>query len=189
MADNLQAIENEIDACDKCLSLLKPGMHNPRPGFPSTGSYDVVVIGAEPGWNATDRPDPVEYKGRFSPSDPGAHTRNTIQQLFCCLEDAGLDFDRVFFTNSVKCAAERRKSPLCFRNCRPFLERQVRVIGPKLVVIIGRAASNMGMPQVTTESIERDTYLGYLALRIRHPRGASRMYRQRVASTVAAIVG
>jgi uracil-DNA glycosylase family 4 len=52
-----------------------------------------------------------------------------------------VDWQRFYFTNAVKCSATKAQDHQCFAACRTFLERQVRALNPRFIVMIGTAAS------------------------------------------------
>lgn len=58
------------------------------------------------------------------------------------LESVGLDRDRVFITNVVKCRPPSNRDPHVaeVEACAPYLERQLELIQPGLVVTLGRFA-------------------------------------------------
>lgn len=55
----------------------------------------------------------------------------------------GLDRQRVYIANIVKCRPPRNRDPLPDEQaaCRPWLERQIALLQPKLVVCLGRIAA------------------------------------------------
>lgn len=58
------------------------------------------------------------------------------------LDSIGLDRDRVFITNVVKCRPPSNRDPHVgeVEACTPYLERQLEIIQPRLVVTLGRFA-------------------------------------------------
>ncbi len=178
MNDKLKAIHLKVSDCKRCRSVLGLKRNKPRSGFPPEDHYDAMVIGAEPGERSVDRPSPREYKDRFAPH---ARNRNTIRLVFRDLEEEGLDWNRFFYTNSVKCAAKPHDSLRCFANCRPFLEEQVRVLRPKVVVTLGRASDHLCLPKSGPKAPRRCSYLGIPAIAARHPQGAPLNYREKLA--------
>lgn len=64
------------------------------------------------------------------------------------LERIGLERSRVFITNVVKCRPpdDRDVRVSEVRNCRPFLERQLILVNPDLVVLLGRVALERFFP-------------------------------------------
>ncbi len=181
MKEKLKAIHREVSNCKRCRSILRSKRNKPRSGFPPEDYYDAVIIGAEPGARGVDRPSPIEYKDRF---DPHARNRNTIRLVFRDLEEEGLDWHRFFYTNSVKCAAKPRDSLECFAKCRSFLEKQVRVLRPQVVVTLGRASNHLGLPKPGLKAPRRCSYLEFPAIAARHPQGAPLNYRKKLARLI-----
>lgn len=60
-----------------------------------------------------------------------------------CLSMLGLTRDQVYTTNTVCCRPPNNRDPEAYEclKCRPFLERQIQLIQPKLVVSFGRFAA------------------------------------------------
>lgn len=52
--------------------------------------------------------------------------------------------DKVYIANAVKCRPPGNRTPTAeeMAACRPYLERQIELIKPKLIVLLGRAAVN-----------------------------------------------
>jgi DNA polymerase len=70
-------------------------------------------------------------------------------------EEAGLRRDQVYIANVVKCRPPGNRDPLPeeIAACRPFLDQQVALIGPAVLVTLGRFATHALLG--TTESIAR----------------------------------
>jgi hypothetical protein len=76
--------------------------------------------------------------------------------------DPGLaPLDRCWFTDALKCSTRKESAPeitdAAFQACRGFLERELRIIRPKLVVALGARASR------------RLQQAGIVAVHFRHP--------------------
>lgn len=59
------------------------------------------------------------------------------------LEMIDLDRSKVYIANIVKCRPPRNRDPLNVEQeaCRPWLERQISLVKPKLIVCLGRIAA------------------------------------------------
>ena len=59
------------------------------------------------------------------------------------LENIGLKREQVFILNVVKCHPDHNRvpSPEEAANCRPFLDLQLKVINPKIIVCLGAVAA------------------------------------------------
>ena len=90
------------------------------------------------------------------------------------LEELGITRDRVYIANVVKCRppANRDPKPDEIAACRPYLERQLDLIRPAVVVTLGRFAAQSLLD--TTEGITRlrgnwKTYRGIPLMPTFHP--------------------
>lgn len=183
-AKKLLAIHCEIRKCQKCRpSLLRRNQNIPRSGFPASDKYVAMIIGAEPGGSAQGHPRPEEYLSRFAPE---CGNRNKARLILQDLKDAGIDWSLFFFTNAVKCPATKRQAEKCFAKCREFLDRQIRALSPQFIVVLGTATHYMDLPTANADSIRDSNYLGVPIISVRHPQGATMLYRQRVVRAIRA---
>src|SRR3954471_2006712 len=119
----LEQIADEIRVCERC------ELHRTRTkSVPGEGPADarVMLIGEAPGWNEDQQGRPfVGAAGKF------------LEEL---LAKAGLKRSDVFITNVVKSRPPGNRDPLPDEivACAPFLERQIEVIDPEVVVTLGR---------------------------------------------------
>ncbi len=60
------------------------------------------------------------------------------------IEAMGLSRDKVYVTNVVKCRPpdNRNPAPLEVKECSPFLKKQIEVVEPKVIVTVGKFATN-----------------------------------------------
>ena len=61
------------------------------------------------------------------------------------LEELGITRERVYIANVVKCRPPDNRDPMPAEidACRPYLERQIELIGPKVVVTLGKFAGQL----------------------------------------------
>lgn len=119
----LEGIAAEIAACTRCFlhrSRLKP--------VPGEGPEDAALffIGEGPGFHENRQGRPfVGAAGQF------------LEEL---LASIGMKREEVFITNVVKCRPPGNRDPLPeeIETCRPYLDRQLEVISPRLIVTLGR---------------------------------------------------
>ena len=73
----------------------------------------------------------------------------------CSLEEAGLRRGQVYIANVVKCRPPGNRDPLPeeIAACRPFLDQQVALIAPRVVVTLGNFATRLLLD--TSEGITR----------------------------------
>ena len=121
--DLLQEIAEEIAICERC-GLCK-GRKNAVPGSGSANA-EVLFIGEGPGHNENEQGLPfVGNAGKF---------------LTAMLNAAGYDRESVFITNVVKCRPPSNRDPLPdeLASCAGFLDRQIEIIDPIIIVTLGR---------------------------------------------------
>lgn len=115
-----------IGECQKC-----PLWENTHHAVPGEGSLhaDLMFIGEAPGQqeDLTGRP----FVGRAG------------KLLDSLLAGIGLSRDEVFIANIVKHRPPGNRDPRDeeVRACTPYLEEQIRLIGPKVIVMLGRHSS------------------------------------------------
>jgi DNA polymerase len=119
----LDSIASEIVVCPKCR--LSKSRKKAVPGEGSdTGT--VMFVGEGPGRNE-------DLQGRPFVGQAG----RLLDEL---LTMAGLIRSDVFICNVVRCRPPNNRDPLPdeIETCTPYLERQINVIRPKLIVTLGR---------------------------------------------------
>jgi len=90
---------------------------------------DVVIIGEAPGADEDSQGEP--FVGRAG------------QLLNKILEATGFAREEVFILNILKCRppGNRNPAPDEVELCRPYLEKQLKLINPKLILLLGKVAS------------------------------------------------
>jgi len=65
------------------------------------------------------------------------------------LETIGLKRDEVFIANVIKCRPPGNRDPLPeeIEACKPFLDRQIEIIRPRLIVTLGRFSMARAFPK------------------------------------------
>ena len=129
--DSLSLISTEVKQCTKCpLSLTRTN------AVPGEGPPDapVFLIGEGPGRNEDQQGKPfVGAAGK---------------QLEALLMEAGLSRDHVYITNVVKCRPPENRRPTRAEAeaCHPYLDRQLVLVRPKVVVLLGDTALKEFLP-------------------------------------------
>jgi len=127
----LDKIADEIRVCEKC-NLCK-GRINAVPG---DGSYDakILFIGEGPG------------KAEDLQGKPFVGAAGKL--LNKLLESIGLKREDVFITNVVKCRPPENRDPLPEEvdDCWPYLDAQVNLIKPDIIVTLGRHSMERFLP-------------------------------------------
>lgn len=124
MAD-LRETHQQVHACQQC------ALHAERTNaVPGEGAPDAALmfIGEGPGFNEDRQGRPfVGPAGQF------------LDEL---LESIGLERERVFITNMVKCRPPNNRDPFPgeIEACSRFLDAQIAAIEPKVIVPLGRHA-------------------------------------------------
>lgn len=127
----LEGIAAEVRVCTKCRLHQHRTRAVPGEGHPDT---EVMFVGEGPGYNE-------DQQGRPFVGAAGG----LLTEL---LASVGWRRDEVFITNVVKCRppGNRDPEPDEIEACRPYLERQLAVLDPALVVTLGRFSMNTFMP-------------------------------------------
>ena len=135
--NTLEEIALQVRQCTGCQ--LSQGRANAVPGEGSAQA-EVMFIGEAPGLNE-------DRSGRPFVGQAG-------QFLDDLLRSAGLDRKQVFIANMIKCRPPQNRDPLPaeMAACNGYLDRQIELIDPKLIVTLGRFALGRFFPG---ESITR----------------------------------
>lgn len=129
--EKLDALREQIAVCTRCE--LHRAATNPVPG---EGNPDarILLIGEAPGFHEDTHGKPfVGNSGKF------------LTQL---LEKAGLTREDVFITNVVKHRPPGNRDPLPdeMAACAHFLEEQIEIIDPDVIVTLGRFSLSRYFP-------------------------------------------
>lgn len=125
VAAELQKIAAEIAVCKKCR--LCESRTNTVPGQGSTHP-EIMFIGEGPG--ADEDEQGLAFVGRAG------------QLLTQIIEAMGYTRDEVFIGNVVKCRPPDNRAPMPdeMAACLPYLERQIALLRPKVIVALGATA-------------------------------------------------
>ena len=157
MSAQLEKLNKEIITCRKCPRLVEwreevarikrkayqdqEYWGKPVPGFGDPQAR-VLVVGLAPGAHGSNRTGrqftgdasggflyPALYRAGFA-NQPSAESRSD-----------GLILRDMYITASGRCAPPANKpSPEELNNCQPFLEREIQILKPKVIVCLGRIA-------------------------------------------------
>ena len=122
-ADALKQVAEEIAVCQACPLHLERKNTVPGAGSATT---DLMLIGEGPGYYENEQGLPfVGASGKF---------------LTHLIEVAGFERKNVFITNVVKCRPPDNRDPQEdeLRACASFLDRQIEIINPEIIVTLGR---------------------------------------------------
>ncbi len=134
--DSLLRITAELQGCTRCKLCEKRKTIVIGEGNPSA---ELVFIGEGPG-------EQEDLQGRPFVGKAG-------QLLDRMIEAMGLDRQKVYIANVVKCRppGNRNPEPDEIMACSPFLYRQIEVVQPKIIVALGKFAAQTLLN--TTEGI------------------------------------
>ncbi|MCE1254185.1 MAG: uracil-DNA glycosylase [Anaerolineae bacterium] len=121
--ERLREIGRQVSVCDKCV--LK---NTRKRAVPGEGPVDaeIMLIGEGPGFHENEQGRPfVGAAGQF------------LNEL---LKSSGLTREKVFITNVVKCRPPGNRDPLPdeLAACAGYLDRQIEIINPKVIITLGR---------------------------------------------------
>jgi len=157
--DTLKIIAGEVSGCEKC------ALHFSRKkSVPGEGPADseIMFIGEGPGFYENEEGRPfVGQAGKF------------LDEL---LETAGLERDKVFICNVVKCRPPSNRDPLPeeLSACGDYLNRQIEAIDPCVIVTLGRFSMAKFLPNSKISEIHGQSSLvnGRLIVPMFHPAAA-----------------
>lgn len=138
----MSILEEEIRNCRKCA--LWRFRRNPVPG---EGCLDasVVFVGEAPGYNE-------DLQGRPFVGGAGRLLDKLLSRVGLCREE-------VYIANVLKCRPPRNRDPKPSEAeaCTPYLDRQIELIRPRLVMTLGRHSSSyvLSKSNIQVRSITR----------------------------------
>jgi uracil-DNA glycosylase family 4 len=127
----LTELYREIKACQKCI--LSQGRTNAVPGE-GPEHADILFIGEGPGFHE-------DRQGRPFVGAAGKYLDELLERI-------GLKREEVYIANVVKCRppGNRDPQPEEIEACRPYLDKQIDLIRPRLVVTLGRFSMHRYFP-------------------------------------------
>ena len=155
--DELEILHQKIIACRKCPRLVawreevarvkrkaykdQEYWGKPVPGFGDPKAR-VLVVGLAPGAHGSNR------TGRNFTGDasggflyPALHRAGFANQALAESRSDGLVLHDLYLTASGRCAPPANKpTPEELNNCQPYLERELQILKPKVIVCLGRIA-------------------------------------------------
>ena len=147
----LTELYEQIKNCHKCeISKFRT---NAVPGE-GPENAEIMFIGEAPGWNEDKQGRPfVGQAGQF------------LDRLLASID---LDRQKVYITNIIKTRPPDNRDPLPveIQNCKPWLDRQLEIIKPKMIVTLGRYSMARFFPEKSISKIhgmavKRDNIIYY----------------------------
>jgi DNA polymerase len=166
----LNELCQQILVCPKCQALVE----NRTKVVPGEGveNANIMFIGEAPGWHE-------DQQGRPFVGPAGQFLNELITSI-------SLRRDQVYITNVIKCRPPSNRDPLPFeiQTCRHWLDRQIELIQPKMVVTLGRYSMAMFFPGKSISKIhgtaqKRDNIIYYAMY---HP--AAALHQQSLRRTI-----
>lgn len=162
----LTELYEQIKVCHKCE--ISKTRTNAVPGE-GPEDAEIMFIGEAPGWNEDKQGRPfVGQAGQF------------LDKL---LASINLDRKKVYITNVIKTRPpeNRDPSPIEIQNCTPWLERQLEIIKPKMIVTLGRYSMAKFFPgksisKIHGTAVKRDGVIYYAMY---HPAAALHQFSLR----------
>ncbi len=164
----LTRLHVEIRACTRCVAAGY--LAHARPIVAGSASDRVMLIGQAPG-------DVEVREGRPFAGRSGAELNRWLAQ-------AGLSLDEVYRSAVTKCfpgeatngEGDRRPSPAEVALCAPWLERELALLRPRIVLLVGALAIERFWGKVPLdEAVGRSrTGNGIVFIPLPHPSGTSR---------------
>ena len=169
MNSELETTRQKVIECTKC-ELSKTRTNS----VPGKGNFqsDVIFVGEAPGRNEDKNGEPfVGIAG---------------QRLTLALEGAGVSRESIYITNVVKCRPPNNRVPTILeRNtCQDYLQKEISIIKPKIICILGNTAFNsiLGGSEITKyrgKVVRRDKQFYFLTV---HP--AATIYNQELITVL-----
>ena len=169
MDSKLEIIRRDVIECTKC-ELCKTRTNS----VPGKGNFqsDVIFVGEAPGRNEDKLGEPfVGIAG---------------QRLVLALQGAGISRESVYITNVVKCRPPNNRVPTISERgtCRDYLEKEISIIKPKIICILGNTAFNsiLGGSEITKyrgKIVKKNNQFYFLTV---HP--AATIYNQELISVL-----
>jgi DNA polymerase len=132
------ALYEEIRTCQKCI--LSQGRTNAVPGE-GPEAAEIMLIGEGPGFHE-------DRQGRPFVGASG----NFLEELLAKIDMKRTD---VYIANVVKCRppGNRDPQPAEIEACRPYLDQQIDLVRPRLIVTLGRFSMQRYFPGASISRI------------------------------------
>jgi DNA polymerase len=140
----------QIENCSKCLDLVKSRQLYPYgKGVIGHGNLNskLFFCGEAPG-----------HLGCGRTGKPFMGDRSG-EMYFKALKESGLEYDQVYTTNVVKCCPLNNRTPTKeeVAHCAYWLETELKIINPKVIICLGRTAANwFSIKDSLTSAITKD---------------------------------
>ena len=135
---DLTVLYEQVQKCEKCI--LAQGRTHAVPGE-GPPDADIMFIGEGPGFHE-------DRQGRPFVGAAG----NLLEELLASID---LTREEVYIANVVKCRppGNRDPNPEEIAACRPYLDRQIDIVRPRLIVTLGRFSMQRYFPGASISRI------------------------------------
>ena len=167
----LSELCQEIERCQQC----EIAKYRNRV-VPGEGAEDAAImfIGEAPGWHE-------DQQGRPFVGPAGKYLDELLASI-------GLSRQQVYIANVIKCRPTGNRDPMPteIQNCRGWLENQIEIIQPRIIVTLGRYSMAMFFPGKSISKIhgtaqKRDNVIYYAMY---HP--AAALHQQSLRQAIEA---
>lgn len=149
--ESIESIRAEIGNCTRCPLYVGRNLI-----VHSAGNFqaDLMFVGEAPG--ADEDEQGLPFVGRAG------------QLLTKIIESIGIKREDVFIGNINRCRPPGNRAPLPLETatCRPFLLREVAVVKPKVIVVLGATAAHNLLQTKTPISKLRGNFQDYLGVKV-----------------------
>jgi uracil-DNA glycosylase family 4 len=133
---------------------------------------EIVFIGEAPGWNEDQQGRPfVGAAGQF------------LEELIASI---GLTRKQVYICNVIKCRPPENRDPMPgeIKACEPWLDEQLRLLSPKIIVTLGRYSMARFFPGESISKIhgKERNQSGIVYYAMYHP--AAALHQQKLRETI-----
>ena len=161
-AELMHVLEREVRACTLCS--LANGRTQAVPGEGALNAL-VMFVGEGPGFEE-------DRQGRPFVGRSGRLLTESLKKI-------GVERTDVYITNVVKCRPPNNRDPLPdeVAACAPYLDRQIALVNPRIIVTLGRISMNRWFPNGAITKIHgqvRNIGRGRVAMPMFHPAAALR---------------
>jgi DNA polymerase len=166
----LSELSNEILKCERCPALVR----NRTKVVPGEGAEnaEVMFIGEGPGWHE-------DQQGRPFVGPAGMFLNELIQSV-------GWQREQVYIANVIKCRPPQNRDPLPdeIAACHDWLDRQIALIKPKMIVTLGRFSMARYFPGKSISKIHGTSLVkdGIIYFAMYHP--AAALHQQKLRQTI-----
>lgn len=129
--ETLAELSRRVSVCTDCA--LHTGRTNAVPGE-GPADAELLLIGEGPGYHE-------DRQGRPFVGAAGAFLEELLQSI-------GMSREQVFIANMVKCRPPNNRDPVPaeIAACRKYLDRQIELLDPLLIITLGRFATARFLP-------------------------------------------